>query len=171
MLPVCCTGTGVTQDTQTTINNMSAAAGSGGSSDAVNSIPDTLSRLRAYFNSHITKSYAWRKAQLEGLVRMIEENETMWCDALKADLSKPYFEGSFTEVVISLTEIKATLKDLASWMQPEKAPTPLALVPGESYIMYEPYGVALIIGAFNYPVSHMSCTANPVLLSSLGRVD
>lgn len=120
--------------------------------DAVASIPATLERLRQYFGTHVTKSYAWRKAQLEAMLRMIEENEKAWTDALKADLSKPYFEASFTEVVLSITELRSTLKDLAEWMKPQKAPTPVALLPGSSYVLYEPYGVALIIGAFNYPI-------------------
>lgn len=63
---------------------------------------------------------------------MITEHEKSWTDALKADLAKPFFESSFTEVVLSLTELRATLKDLAGWMAPQKTATPLALLPGNN---------------------------------------
>lgn len=44
-------------------------------------------------------------------------------------------------------------------MAPERVATPLALVPAESFIVKEPYGVVLIIGPFNYPIQ---LTVNPL---------
>ena len=37
-------------------------------------------------------------------------------------------------------------------MKPRRVPTPLAMQPGTSRICHEPLGLALIIGAWNYPL-------------------
>ncbi|RYY73453.1 aldehyde dehydrogenase family protein [archaeon] len=44
------------------------------------------------------------------------------------------------------------LGNLHKWMQPIETPVPALFAPATSYITHEPYGVALVIGAFNYPV-------------------
>ena len=49
-------------------------------------------------------------------------------------------------------EIRCCLDNLDEWMQPDKKSTNLLNIPASSYTINEPYGVALILGAWNYPV-------------------
>ena len=80
------------------------------------------------------------------------ENEDRITAALKSDVGKPNFEATFTEVVTVETEIKSMIDELDEWMKPTYYPTPAALLPGDSYVVRDPYGVVLIIAPFNYPV-------------------
>ena len=115
-------------------------------------IPAAVQRVRDYFNTHVTKTYEWRKQQLDRLHAMLTENEAAFVAALQSDLRKPLYEAGASEVFLVATEVKRSAALLRSWMQPEHVPTPLALAPASSYIVRDPYGVVLLIGPFNYPV-------------------
>ena len=116
-------------------------------------IPGTVSRLRSYFASQATKSYEWRRAQLESLLKLITDNEKELLQALYTDLHKPTMEASAGEIVNSAAEVRETLSQLKTWMRPESVHTPIALQPASSYVVREPYGVMLLIAPFNYPFS------------------
>lgn len=90
--------------------------------------------------------------QLRGALRLMEENESAITAALKLDVGKPNFEATFSEVVSVETEIRSMLGELDEWMKPTPYPTPAALLPAESYVVRDPYGVVLIIAPFNYPI-------------------
>ncbi len=49
-------------------------------------------------------------------------------------------------------EINLHIKKLKSWSKRETVKTPMAYFPAKSYVYKDPYGVALIIGPFNYPL-------------------
>ncbi len=108
--------------------------------------------LRRTFEAGRTRPAAWRKAQLRALDALLADREQVFLDALAADMGRARFEGWLAETSFVRNEIKHTLGHLAEWMKPARVPTTLANLPGRSFVMSEPYGVALIIGAWNYPV-------------------
>ncbi len=119
------------------------------------SAPDvstTVQELREAFASGRTRSYEWRREQLEGIRRMLRENEQALCEAMHQDLGRSHFEGWSSETNFIDNEIRHTLKHLRGWMKPERVPTPTALQPGNCHIHREPLGVALVLGAWNYPI-------------------
>ncbi len=122
-----------------------------------------LQALRAHFGSGATKPLAWRLSQLDALEHFLMEREQDILAALKADLRKPPTEVLGSEVGPTLGELRLVRKKLAGWMKPERVRTSLVAMPGRSYIYREPLGVALIIGAWNYPL-HL------VLLPLIGAV-
>ena len=67
------------------------------------------------------------------------------------DLHKSRFESYATEIGFVLAEITCAVKHLGQWMKRRRKPTPLFLFPSKSYILHEPYGVALIVSPWNYP--------------------
>lgn len=71
--------------------------------------------------------------------------------ALKTDLHKSEFEAYTTEIGFVLEEIRFTLKHLKKWSKPTRVRTPITHFGAKSYVMKEPYGVALIIAPWNYP--------------------
>jgi aldehyde dehydrogenase (NAD+) len=91
-------------------------------------------------------------SQLSGCLRLMEENEDAILAALASDLSKPKAEAMATEIFSVETEIRATLAEIDEWMRPVEYPTPVALLPGHSYVQRDPYGIVLIVAPFNYPV-------------------
>jgi aldehyde dehydrogenase (NAD+) len=111
-----------------------------------------LGRLRAHFDTGVTKSLAWRLSQLDALEHFFMEREQDILEALRLDLGKPATEAFTSEIGIGLAELRYTRKKLASWMKPERVRTSNAAMPGRSYIYKEPLGVTLIIGAWNYPM-------------------
>jgi len=106
---------------------------------------------RDFFDSQKTKDYQFRKAQLLKLKSLIKENEQNIMDALAKDFGKPPFESYVTEIGFLYDEINFTLKNLKKWMHPKKVGTSLVHFPSKSKIIYEPKGVTLIIGPWNYP--------------------
>ncbi|PLZ92329.1 hypothetical protein CI593_04880, partial [Fischerella thermalis CCMEE 5194] len=57
------------------------------------SIHPILEQQRVFFQSGKTKSLSFRISQLKLLQQSVKENETVICQALKADLNKPEFEA------------------------------------------------------------------------------
>ena len=51
-----------------------------------------------------------------------------------------------------INEIDSALKNLDSWMAPQYVEKDLLNKMNDVYILPEPFGVALILGAWNYPV-------------------
>jgi len=110
-----------------------------------------LSAIREYYNSGATKSYSFRKQQLEKLRDVVIANEQEIYAALFKDLKKSPEECWITENGFLLAEINNSLKKLRAWMQPQKVSTNLMNLPSKSYIYPEPLGVVLIISPWNYP--------------------
>ena len=113
---------------------------------------DSLSAMRRYFDSGVTKPYAFRKQQLINLKKVIAKYETALHEALYTDLKKSPEECWVTETGFLTAEISSTLKNLSSWMEQESASTNLLNLPSKSYVITEPLGVVMIIGPWNYPL-------------------
>ncbi len=110
-----------------------------------------LENMRAYFKSGITLPYIFRREQLKKLKASILYHEQDLYDALHSDLKKSPEECWVTEIGFVIAEINAALKNLRSWMAPERAGTNLVNFPSASKVLREPLGVVLIIGPWNYP--------------------
>lgn len=98
------------------------------------------------------KPYEYRVKQLKGLKRFIQENMNILKEALKSDLRRSDFEGVGVEISTTAHEIDFILANLKGWMKPKQTAIAALFAPAKSEIHYEPYGLCLIIGAFNYPV-------------------
>lgn len=123
----------------------------GGASIDTN-IPELVAGLRALFRTGRTRPIAWRRQQLRALEALMKDKESVFLDALAADLGKPRFEGWISETGFVASDARHAVKHLAKWMKPEKVTTSVPNQPGTSRIMREPLGTVLIIGPFNYPL-------------------
>jgi len=113
---------------------------------------ELVDRLRATFDAGRTRPLKWRRAQLDAMQRMLEENEDAIAKALHDDLAKPAQEVLLGETALLFGEIRHARSRLERWARPRKVVTPPVAQPGRSFIQPEPLGVALIIGAWNYPI-------------------
>ena len=116
-------------------------------------IPPTVARLRATFASGRTKPVAWRRAQLRALRSLLTEERATLEKALKSDLGKSPVEAHTTEIGFVVNEIDHTLRNLASWLRPQRVSVPMALAPARARRVREPLGTVLIISPWNYPVN------------------
>ena len=110
-----------------------------------------VSKQRAFFESQVTRPIDFRLEQLGILRKAILAYEQEIYDALKADFNKPAFETYASEMGLILEEIGVMEKNLKTWATPQAVGTALANLPARSYIYPDPYGVTLVIGAWNYP--------------------
>lgn len=104
-----------------------------------------------FFYSGVTRSIDFRIESLKKLQIAVLQHEKEIQEALRLDLGKPEFESYASEIGIVLDEIRSALKNVRSWSKPRKVRTPLAIFPGKSCIIPEPFGVVLIISPWNYP--------------------
>jgi aldehyde dehydrogenase (NAD+) len=111
-----------------------------------------VNAMRRYYDSGATRSYAFRREQLQKLKAALLQAEGELHDALYIDLKKSPEESWVTETGFLLSEINATLKSLKEWMQPQPVRTNLVNLPSKSYTITEPLGVVLLIGPWNYPL-------------------
>ncbi len=115
-------------------------------------IPEITAAQRAYFMTGATRPEAFRRDMLQRLQNAIQANERRIAEAVEEDLGKQPFETYMCETGLVLDEIRYHLKHLHGWMKPRRVRTPLAQFPSRSFLLPEPYGVALIMTPWNYPV-------------------
>jgi len=118
-------------------------------------MPRDLGRLQSaqqqFFYSGVTLDTDFRLQALKNLKKALIENAGRIAGALSADLQKPLFESYASETGYIVKEINFVLKNLPKWVKRKKAGSILATLPSRNYIINEPYGLALILGPWNYP--------------------
>ncbi|KFW86503.1 Fatty aldehyde dehydrogenase, partial [Manacus vitellinus] len=110
-------------------------------------IEKVVRQARAAFNSGRSRSLEFRIQQLKALERMVKEKEKEILAALHADLHK----SGRTEILSVLGELNLAMEKLPSWAAPQHLKKNLLTMRDEVFINFEPLGVVLIIGAWNYP--------------------
>ncbi len=115
-------------------------------------IKTIVERQREYFLSGATRSYEFRLDALKRLRQAIRDHEKQISDALQEDLNKHPFESYMAEIGLVLEEARYHIRQLRGWMKDKRVPTPLAQFHAVSFISPEPYGVALIMSPWNYPI-------------------
>jgi aldehyde dehydrogenase (NAD+) len=120
----------------------------------MNSLVGQFDRQTRYFASGITRSYTWRIEQLDRVARLVGEHEAALQDAIAQDFKTASQEQIF-ETRFSLAEVEFQKSQLKDWMAPTDAPVPRALAAtGHRGVIYrDPYGLALIIGPSNGPLT------------------
>ncbi|MBD5606791.1 MAG: aldehyde dehydrogenase family protein [Candidatus Eremiobacteraeota bacterium] len=94
---------------------------------------------------------AYRKLQLERLERAILRRRGEIEAALLADFRKPREETAYSELIVTLAELRHAKANLAAWMRPAPVATSLSTFGSKAEIRYEPKGVALIMAPWHYP--------------------
>jgi aldehyde dehydrogenase (NAD+) len=111
-----------------------------------------IARQREYFESGATRPLPFRMDALRKLQKALRDNEELINHAMKADLNKSPFEAYMTETGIVLDEIRFHLKHLPRWARTKSVMTPMTQFHAKSFVVPEPYGVALVMSPWNYPL-------------------
>ena len=110
-----------------------------------------LQEVRSVFNTGRTRDLKWREQQLRAIERMCDEREVEISAALTADLGRSAFEAWLGDVASTKAEAAFARKHLRKWTKPKRAGLPIAQMPGKAWVQFDPLGVVLIIGPWNYP--------------------
>ena len=111
-----------------------------------------VSSHRKYFQSGATRSVHWRETQLIALRAMMKDHAEEFYAALWTDLRRNRTDSDWTDVKYIASEVSHALAHLRRWMKPLPVDTPLVLMPSHTEVRFDPLGVGLIIGTWNYPV-------------------
>jgi acyl-CoA reductase-like NAD-dependent aldehyde dehydrogenase len=106
---------------------------------------------RAYFKAGHTRPLEWRIGQLNAIRKMIDESRDAMYEALWHDLRRNKTDADLMDVDYNIREAEYALKHLHHWVKPVHEPTPLLMEPGHVRVRRDPFGVTLIIGAWNEP--------------------
>ena len=119
-----------------------------------------VSQQRAFFYTHQTKSIDYRLKQLNKLEKLLKSNENLLNEAIYKDFKKSTFDTYTTELALIYHDIKHAKRNIYKWSKVKRVGTNLLNFPAKSYILPEPLGVCLVIGAWNYPYQ---LTLSPVV--------
>ena len=112
-------------------------------------IQGLIQQQRDFFATGQTQDIRFRLSQLQGLKQAIAFHETAIINAIKADLCRPDLESYFEFSPVA--ELNYAIKNLKSWVKPQKIPASLGQLPASTFIYPQPLGIILIIGPWNYP--------------------
>ena len=107
---------------------------------------------RAYFQSGATRPVPWRESQLLALRAMMKDHAEDFYAALWTDLRRNRIEADLIDVKYMTSEVDHVLGRFRSWLAPVPVNTPYQLAPSHAEVRFDPLGVGLIIGTWNYPV-------------------
>ena len=113
---------------------------------------EKLARQRAWFTAGNTRPVSARLDALRRLKTAILEMEDEINAALRADLGKSPSETYMCETGMVLSELSHMLRHTRSYARRRRAATPLAQFHAASFTLPCPYGTALIMSPWNYPL-------------------
>jgi len=116
-----------------------------------NYMKDIVKKQREFFNLNQTKTIDFRIQQLKKLKKLLTDNESLLNDAIYADFKKSAFDTFTNELALLYIDIDEAIRNVKKWAKRKSVKTNILNFPSKSYIIPEPLGVSLIIGAWNYP--------------------
>ncbi|KLL10360.1 MULTISPECIES: aldehyde dehydrogenase family protein [Protofrankia] len=112
----------------------------------------TVERLRRTFATGRTRDVAWRLRQLGAIERLLTQREDDIVAALGADLGRDAHNAWFGDIASTRAEAAHARRHLRGWARPRRTSLPVNMLPGRGFYQYEPLGVVLVVGPWNYPV-------------------
>lgn len=113
---------------------------------------ELLARHRAFFRTGRTRPAEWREAQLAAVAAMVTERSEELAKALWSDLRRNRVDATIADIRLVAEEAHYARRRLRRWMKPQREGTPFTMWPGRTRVHFDPLGVGLIIGAWNYPI-------------------
>lgn len=106
---------------------------------------------REFFLTNATKDISFRISQLKKLKKVLLENEGPLKEAIYKDFKKSEFDTITTELATVYHDIDDAIRNTRKWSKVKRVSTNMINWPACSFVLPEPLGVTLVIGAWNYP--------------------
>ncbi|XP_066252232.1 aldehyde dehydrogenase, dimeric NADP-preferring-like [Euwallacea similis] len=107
---------------------------------------------RRAFKTGRTRKLGFRERQLRGLLKFLESHRLEIEEALFKDLKKHRQETNICEIEIVANDLRYTIMNLQKWIGPQRPKKRFINLLDDIYVYNDPYGVVLLIGAWNYPI-------------------
>ncbi len=127
--------------------------------------PAIITRHRNYVRTGATRSVEWREGQLNALRALMIDRAEDFYASLWTDLRRNRSDADLSDVKYMITEADHALAHLRDWMKPVTISTPPMFTPSHAQVRFDPLGVGLIIGTWNYPVM---LTLSPLIAAISG---
>jgi aldehyde dehydrogenase (NAD+) len=121
-----------------------------------------LEELKTNFRDNRTQDLTFRRAQLNSLLKGVNEMEKEFLDALYKDLKMDETTAYTVNMIPFKNDIKECIRNLSKWSAPQLVATPLTTWPGKSHIKPQPKGAILIMSSWNFPVTTMNPFVNAI---------
>ena len=112
---------------------------------------EIIQKHRDFYHTNKTHNVKFRVEQLKKFRKILKSNEKLLYGAIDKDFGKSEYETYITELSLIYHELNLAIKKVRKWARPKYVWTNLANFPGKSRVIPEPFGNALVIGAWNYP--------------------
>ena len=122
---------------------------------AIQDMGACLQAQRAAFMAELPVSAAVRKDRLQRCIALLVDHGEALCNAVSEDFGHRSREQSMlTDITGTITATKGAIKQLESWMRPEKRKVdfPLNLMGAKAAVEYQPKGVIGVIAPWNFPI-------------------
>jgi aldehyde dehydrogenase (NAD+) len=113
-----------------------------------------------------TSTAHMRIEKLRRLEEAVLANRDAIYRALAAELRESEAEANLFDLLQVISGIRHAIRNLTGWMKPKRAAPTMTMF--RARIHYEPWGVALIISPWNYPISLLSDLWRPLLPPAAG---
>ena len=127
------------------------APGAATSADPSDGVDEVVARLRRTAATGRTRPRRWRARQLAAIERLLTEQEEAIAGAIAADLGRSAHDSWLGEIAGTKAEAAYARRRLRRWMRPRRVGLSPTMLPGSAHYRYEPLGVVLVIGPWNYP--------------------
>ena len=114
-------------------------------------IKSIVDNQRKFFGSRKTLDVSYRIKILKRIKILLQKNESKLYEAIYQDFKKSEMETYMTELGSIYHEIDRACRRLNYWAKPKRVGTNILNFPAKSFLVPEPLGVCLVIGAWNYP--------------------
>ncbi|MBD0396870.1 aldehyde dehydrogenase family protein [Bacillus velezensis] len=91
-----------------------------------------------------------RREKLQRFLDAVTAHEEKIIEAIRRDVRKPYHEVKRAETQGTIKAIKDNMNNLDTWMAPKRVGSSVS-PDADGVLMYEPKGLTLILGPWNYP--------------------
>lgn len=110
-----------------------------------------VAEQRRFFDTGVTRDVAFRVRQLQRLKAALRAAEPAFIEALNKDFGRSEFDTFTLELMWLYRDLDEASSQVPKWAKRKRVPTNWFNQWGRSYVMPEPLGVCLVIGAWNYP--------------------
>ncbi len=127
--------------------------------DSPRNVDEKYNRLKKAFSTHKSKDLSYRLKQLKILKAAIKKYEKEMNEASHKDLGQSEFYSFYTNTASLYHYIDNLIDNIQEWAKPRYTEVPVLLAPATSYVIAEPYGIVLVMGAwnFNFSLSLIPC--------------